>query len=374
MPTRESKKLAGAAGSTSSRFLDLYEELRMELTDKQLIAEAILVNHAGVGKEETREEYRGFIEHFSQYIQSVHGKTLYTVKRKHVLLFMAHLEQKGGLKPHDSRLSCEWCKVRGYPDGRSGKGYSASTRKGYLSGLRFLYLHFQVEEDLPDINPTAMIPAPRIVHKMGFTPTQDQVKKLFAAPGSPKARLLIRWAFYAPSRNQTFADARWPDIDLKLGKWETVGKGDKVDVWEIAPPLLRELRRFRKWQLEESEKHPGMAAALADPEKAFVLMTRSGRPMTKTQIYKMVRRVGVRAGVGLRKAPSHWDAADGWTSMVTPHAMRRAWATIALNDKKQPLDVVAEVLRHSDTSTTRRHYAPTKSERAQEALTSMVIA
>ena len=51
---------------------------------------------------------------------------------------------------------------------------------------------------------------------------------------------------------------------------------------------------------------------------------------TDDEIYKMVRRVGVRAGVGLRKAPSHWDAVDGWTSMVTPHAMPRAWATIAL--------------------------------------------
>jgi integrase len=116
-----------------------------------------------------------------------------------------------------------------------------------------------------------------------------------------------------------------------------------------------------------------MADALSKPEDAYVLMTRSGRPMTKTQIYKMIRRAGVRAGVGLRTAPSHWDSTGGITSLVTPHAMRRAWATIALNDKKQPLDVVSEVLRHSDTSTTRRHYAPTKPERAREALVTMTI-
>lgn len=345
----------------------------MELSDEQLIAEAILVNHASVGKEATREEYRGFLIHFSQYLASVHGESLYGAKRKHVLLFLAHLEQKGGSKPHESRLRCEWCKVRGYPDGRSGKGYSASTRKSYLAGLRFLYLHFQVEDDLPDINPTAMIPAPKIVHKIGFTPSQEQVKKLFDAPGSPKARLLVRWAFYTPSRSQTFADARWPEIDLKAGRWEVVGKGGKVDVWDIAPPLLRELRLYRTWQFEQAEKYPAMAEALTDPEKAYVLMTRTGNPMTKTQIYKMIRRIGVRAKVGLRKAPSHWDSVDGWTSLVTPHAMRRAWATIALNERKQPLDVVSQVLRHADTSTTRRHYAPTKPERAREALVTMSI-
>lgn len=345
----------------------------MEITDEQLIAEAVLVNHASVGKAETREEYRGYLKHFSQYLSSVHGENFYTAKRKHVLLFMAHLEQKGGPKPHESRLRCGWCKARGYPDGRAGCGYAPSTRKGYLAGLRFLYLHFQAEDDLPDLNPTAMIPSPRIVNRMGFTPTQEQVKKLFAAPGKPKARLLTKWVFYTPSRSQTFAEARWPELNLKLGKWEVVGKGGKVDVWDIAPPLLRELRLYRIWQLEEAERHPAMEAALAEPEKAFVLMTRNGTPMTKTEIYKMIRRVGVRAGVGLRKAPSDWDSTGGVTSLVTPHAMRRAWATIALNVNKEPLDVISEVLRHSDTSTTRRHYAPTKPERAQKALTSMII-
>jgi integrase len=346
----------------------------MDLSNEQLIAEAVLVNHAHVGKDTTRNEYRGFLVHFSQYLASVHGKTLYTAKRKHVLLFMAHLGQQGGKKPHDSRLHCEWCRARGYPDGREGKGYSASTRKGYLSALRFLYLHFQVEDDLPDINPTAMVPSPKLVHKVGFTPTLEEVKRLFAADGSPKARMLVKWIFYAPSRSQTFADARWSDLDLKRGKWEVVGKGDKVDVFDLAPPLVRELRLYQRWQLNEAARYPKMRDALSNPETAYILVTRGGKPMTKTQIYKMVRRVGVKAGVGLRQAPSGWDAVAGVTSSVTPHALRRAWATIALNEKKQPIDVVSEVLRHSDISTTRRHYAPTKSERARDALVSMSIA
>jgi integrase len=62
------------------------------------------------------------------------------------------------------------------------------------------------------------------------------------------------------------------------------------------------------------------------------------------------------------------------TSRVSRTAYRRAWATIALNDEERPLDVVAEVLKHSSTATTRRHYAPTKPERAREALLSMRVA
>lgn len=54
-----------------------------------------------------------------------------------------------------------------------------------------------------------------------------------------------------------------------------------------------------------------------------------------------------------------------------PHSYRRAWATIALNEKELPIDVVSEVLKHSDIATTRQHYAPTKSERARAALVGM---
>jgi integrase len=55
---------------------------------------------------------------------------------------------------------------------------------------------------------------------------------------------------------------------------------------------------------------------------------------------------------------------------LTPHALRRAWADHALNDPDDPvsIEVVSEVLNHKDISTTRRHYAGTKPERAKAAL------
>lgn len=50
-------------------------------------------------------------------------------------------------------------------------------------------------------------------------------------------------------------------------------------------------------------------------------------------------------------------------------------ATIALNDEKNPtpIDVASEVLRHKDIATTRRHYAPTKSDRKRAALVAMTV-
>jgi integrase len=44
-----------------------------------------------------------------------------------------------------------------------------------------------------------------------------------------------------------------------------------------------------------------------------------------------------------------------------------------LSDEELPIDVVSEVLLHRDITTTRRHYAPTKPERAKAALVSMRV-
>jgi integrase len=355
-------------------FLDRIEELRMDLSNEQLIHEAVEINHVAVGTPKTLDRYRDHLIHYSQYLASVHGATFYTAKKKHVRLFMGHLEKEGGAKPHPARLGCEWCRARGYPDGRSGPGWSASYRKSYLSALKFLYLHFLHEDDLPDINPAALETAPKVVLYRQYTPTRDDVKRLLDHPGSPKGRLLAHWMFFAPSRRQTFCDARWLDIDLDAGTWEVLGKGNKVDVFDLAPPLLRELRLYRRWQLSQAVGNAAIREALSDPETAYVLLTRTGKKTAPQTVSKIVKWHAVAAGVAIRKTEGTRDLGRGGkASRVTPHSFRRAWATIALNDEELPIDVVSEVLKHADISTTRRHYAPTKSDRARAALVGMRV-
>ena len=346
----------------------------MGLSNEQLICEAVECNHAGVGRP-TLRRYREHLGHFSQYLSSVHGSDFYGANKKQVRLFMGHLEGKGGAKPDPVRLRCDWCKARGYPDGREGSGWSPSYRKSYLSALRFLYHHFQADDELPDIDPTVLESAPRVIVRRGYTPSKADIKRLLETAGPPRAVLLVHWLFYAPSRRATYAHARWSDINLDAAEWEVVGKNGKVDVFPLAPPLIRAFRVYRRWQLAEAEHRLEMHDALSVPETAYVLMTRTGNPVSPTTVTKLATWHGIRAGVGLKKATPGIDSVNGMTSRVTPHCFRRAWATIALNDEKNPtpIDVVSEVLRHKDIATTRRHYAPTKSDRARAALVEMRV-
>lgn len=346
----------------------------MGLTDTQLIHEAIECNHAAIGPR-TLKKYRDHLVHFTQYLASAHGSDLYRANKKQVRLFMGHLEKEGGAHPDPSRQRCEWCRARAYPDGRAGAGWSASTRKSHLSALRFVYHHFQADDELPDLDPTVLESSPRVVVRRGYTPSGVEVKRLLETDGPPRAVLLVHWLFYAPSRRETYADALWSDIDLDAAEWEVVGKGEKVDIFPLAPPLIRAFRVYRRWQLAEAERRPEMRDALADPEKAYVLMTIRGRKTSPSTVTKIATWHGIRSGVGLKVATPGSDAVDGMTSRVTPHCFRRAWATIALNDERNPtpIDVVSEVLRHKDIATTRRHYAPTKSDRARSALVGMRV-
>jgi site-specific recombinase XerC len=116
-------------------------------------------------------------------------------------------------------------------------------------------------------------------------------------PGSPRARLLVYWIFYAPSRRATFDDTRWCDIDLEQATWEVVGKGDQADVFTLAPPLLRQLRIYQRWQLSEAQRNPAMRDALSDPETAFVLLTRTGKRTSPESVLKMLKWHAIRADV-----------------------------------------------------------------------------
>ncbi len=114
------------------------------------------------------------------------------------------------------------------------------------------------------------------------------------------------------------------------------------DVRVFMPPVSPEYAATR---------NPALAAALDDPDTAFVLLSRNGRQLAPGAIAKQLKRRANTAGLYVLD-PAHGEKRN----LVSPHAIRRSIATELLNDGV-PLDAVADLLAHEHVDTTRRHYA-----------------
>ena len=129
------------------------------------------------------------------------------------------------------------------------------------------------------------------------------------------------------------------------------GKNDSWRMIHIHPTLMRELRHWQLAQATRAKRSSALAQALAEPETAFVLPTRSGKQLAHSAMYKQLKLRATRAGVYVYGTGQGEDR-----SRVTPHALRRTFATLLLNQGHH-LDAVADVLGHRSVDTTRNHYA-----------------
>jgi integrase len=96
-------------------------------------------------------------------------------------------------------------------------------------------------------------------------------------------------------------------------------------------------------------------------DRAPLVSTRDGRPVEKTYIWRIVKRVAARAGVRLhgrdeRGRPRALDASGENVSEVSPHTLRRTFGSDLLN-RGARIEVVSRQLGHANTSVTEQAYA-----------------
>lgn len=244
---------------------------------------------------------------------------------------------------------------------RGARSLSASSRKNYLASLRSLY-RYLTSMRITDTDPTLAIRSPKVRTRPGFRLDADEIERLLGAPGSPRSRIVAHLLVFTAARADEVRQLRWEDIDLRERTILLHTKGDDYHTVDIHPRLMVELRRWNLHQARLAESAPALAAALRDPENAYVLLTRFGNALAKGAISKELQRRA--ASIDLyRLEPAHREQ----RSRVTPHAIRRSVATMLLNSG-ETIDAVADVLHHRQLDTTRRHYAFSSSPRRKATI------
>jgi len=193
--------------------------------------------------------------------------------------------------------------------------------------LRFAKLRGHIEDD-----GTGMLETPKTWQRLPTVCNKQQVLKLLEAPCPEEPfylrdKAILELLYATGVRASELAGLKTTDLNLDIGYLRCFGKGNKeriIPVGKVAIEAttcyLRELRP----RLAKPQSH------------AFLLLSRTGGPLTRIEIWRLVKKYALRAGM-----PRN----------VTVHTLRHCFATHLLSGGAD-LRSLQEMLGHVDIGTT----------------------
>jgi len=269
-----------------------------------------------------------------------------------VIDFLDYLVVEAGLSHNtilaygrDLRQFCEFCDengvdrieqvqphfVREYIRQEGRRQKSESSAKRALVAIRML-LRFAKLTDLIDDDGGAVLEMPKTWQKLPVVCNERQVAKLLAAPQPEEQfylrdRAMLELLYATGMRASEMADLKTPDINCDIGYVRCLGKGRKERVVPMGSTAIRMTREYLL----------GLRPKLAKSnEETHLLLSRTGRPLTRIEIWRLVKKYALRAGM-----PRN----------LTVHTLRHCFATHLLNGGAD-LRSVQEMLGHADVGTT----------------------
>jgi site-specific recombinase XerD len=211
------------------------------------------------------------------------------------------------------------------------RGCARSTVARKLSVVRN-FLSFCEDSGLIDTSPAAGVRSPKMPRRLPQVLTPDQTVALLESIGGPKPlelrdRALFELIYSSGLRCQEVLDLRMRDVYTESSEVRVKGKGRKVRVVPVGEAALDTLDRYLR---------EGRARLVGDGESEYVFLSRSGRPLSTSDVWRRLARHLAQAG-----APAG----------TTPHTLRHSFATHLLEGGAD-LRVIQELLGHSSLRTT----------------------
>lgn len=194
--------------------------------------------------------------------------------------------------------------------------------------LRYLHVVGLMPEDV-----AGLLETPKKWRTLPHTLRPGQVEAMLAAPQPEEPfyardRAILEMLYASGMRVSELAGLRVADVNLQVGYARCLGKGSKERIIPIGRAAIEALREYL-------DGPRGLLAAEQGPTEALFL-SRTGRPMDRTNLWRLVSKYAVQAGL---------------PNPVGPHTLRHCFATHLLEGGAD-LRIVQELLGHADVSTT----------------------
>lgn len=307
---------------------------------------ALEVNAVGV-KDDPLEPFREGLEEFLQALRVEGQRRPNTLEayRRDIEQFLAWASAKGVGAWEDLRTK----HITDYLKALRTGGKARSSRARALSALR-MALVYQKENGRLKENPAKLIrPGARGVHLPTVLKT-EQVEDLLAAPQgdgwqAQRDRALLLVLYATGARASEVVGLKREDLHLSLGVATVTGKGNKSRTVPLGPRATESLNRWleqgRRDVLQRALESTNTKSAKAQPEEVF--LTRSGRPMTRIDVFRRVKSAALAAGLQAKGS-------------ISPHTLRHSAATHMIKGIKGSVTVnlasVQKLLGHASVKTT----------------------
>ncbi|AJE03068.1 site-specific tyrosine recombinase XerD [Geobacter pickeringii] len=210
-------------------------------------------------------------------------------------------------------------------------GLGARSRARALSATRMFH-RFLLVEGYADVNPTAIIEAPRTIGKLPQVLTGREVEALLAAPTGDghregRDRAMLELLYATGLRVSELVTLKLREVNVAAGYLMAFGKGGKERLVPMGESACVAVAHY------VNELRPALDR---EGENPFLFLTRLGDRMTRQAFWNIIKKWAREAGI--RKS-------------ISPHTLRHSFATHLLENGAD-LRSVQTMLGHADLSTT----------------------
>jgi len=208
---------------------------------------------------------------------------------------------------------------------------SENSAKRALVAIR-MFLRFAKLTGLIDDDGTDVLETPKTWQKLPVVCNKQQVAKLLDAPRPEEPfylrdKAILELLYATGMRASELASLKTSDLNLDVGYLRCLGKGNKERVVPVGGAAIRATQDYLR------EERPRLFSTKSG---AYLLLSRTGRPLTRIEIWRFVKKYAIRAGM-----PRN----------LTAHTLRHCFATHLLSGGAD-LRSVQEMLGHADVATT----------------------
>ncbi|MGC9454556.1 MAG: tyrosine recombinase [Phycisphaerae bacterium] len=271
-------------------------------------------------------DLRGFLD----YIQGECGLATNTrlAYSRDLRKFLGHLGHARMRDPSRIRPT----HIEGFLRSLRRQGLSVASVARALAAVK-MFCRYLVLVGRLDHDPAASVDIPKNWHRLPTVLDTTTVRALLDAPDPGqdahplRDRAILTLLYATGMRASELTCLKREDVNANLGIVRVIGKGDRERIIPLADSAYQAVRDYMQ---QERPK------VLRSGEEPVLLLSRTGRPLGREQIFRLVRKYVQRAAVRGR---------------VSPHTLRHCFATHLLSHGAD-LRSVQEMLGHADIATT----------------------